>query len=102
MELDIVIAQVQGMSITAKPANPRSFDISLPVVRLRAVQSIMSVAEAEALQAPFDEIHSPSFGPPAGPRIISVIDFHIIQPSFNGRVGGSCRCIRLRAKKAAL
>jgi hypothetical protein len=101
MELDVVMARVQGMSITAKPINPPSFDISLPAVRLRAVQSIMSIAEAEALQAPFDEIQSP-FAPLAGPRIISSTDLHIIQPSFTGRVGGVDRCVRLGAKKATL
>ena len=102
MELDTVMAQVQGMSVTTKPTNPRTFNISLPAVRLRAVQSIMSVVEAEALQAPFDEIQRPSFIPPAGPRIISVINLHVIQPSFTGRVGGDSRCAMLGAKKATL
>lgn len=101
MELDIVMAHVQEMSVTSKQTNPRSFNISLPEVRLRAVQSIMSTVEADALQAPFDEIQSPSFVSPTGPRIISVINLHVIQPSFSGRVGDR-RCARLGAKKATL
>ena len=97
-----MMAQVQGMSSTTKLTNPLSFDISLPAVRLRAVQSIMSIVEAEALQVPFDEVQSPSLAPPAGPRIISIINLHVVQPSFNGRVGGGSRCARLGAKKATL
>ena len=102
MELDIVMAQVQDMSSAIKPTNPRCFDISLPSVRLRAAQSIMSIVEAEALKAPFDEIRSPSLVPPAGPRIISAINLHIVQPSFNGCIDGGSRCAKLGAKKATL
>lgn len=81
-------------------SNSPSLEINIPVIRLKTVQSILSLQEAELLREPFGDIRS--VGVDMDKRIISVVDIRILNPSTSGILGSEERPLMVRAQQALL
>ncbi|KAG8835671.1 hypothetical protein FRC17_001860 [Serendipita sp. 399] len=100
LEIDGVIARVLRSDNEGSPTNAISLEVDIPWMRLRTVQSILSLQEYQALKEPFADIKTPNV--PLDPRIVSTLELIVDHPIALGVFGSAERPLTISVRQAML
>ncbi|KAG8827640.1 hypothetical protein FRC19_001885 [Serendipita sp. 401] len=98
LEMDDLIAQILHKDAIHSPSDAISLEVDVPWIRLRTVQSILSLQEYRALKEPFTDTKDPNVR--LDPRIVSTLELRVDHPVASGVFGSAERPLTLGVHQA--